>query len=399
MAFPIAALIGGAATLAGGVLGANAAKSQANSTLQAERENRDAEELRAFQIERARLRALHGPQLGDQILQSRMTGPQREKYFGRAARSQSFTPQEQARVAAIDQEIAAATRGNSGGAFGWGNQNRQSQNSQTSSRVAALQAEKAALLARAGGDAGSTGLFSNDNYPNMPTIGQRYDGLIKQSDQDTNSLLNYFNEDTASLSRGYGDLRSMLDGYGKQEEARIRRDANTSKGKANQAAFSRYAASGLSGSSLPGETFANNERLYEQGAQDQIGQLNDRRIGMGLTLGQNQLSTLAQRLGTKATIRGTGVDRTSALRKGFADLQSNIELNPTMPNVVPASGASPSAAFGGNIGASLTAIGAPTLGYGLQGLFGRNSGSGNQPDFENMTNEQLREYARSQGGI
>lgn len=364
-------LIGGGASLLGGILGGSSAASQAKADRQAAQEQRDAEEQQSVLENYYRLVNLYGNEdTAMQALAPMLSESQRDKYLGRAATNASFTGDEQARLGEIDREIARLGQGGTAGtgsAFGWGNNNRRQQNTNTSSQIQRLQAERDALMARSGGNAGVRGMIqkTGQTIPGGGLLAE-YGALAGQSDARTGQLLGKFDADTGSLLSQYDGLIGEARQYGAGQEERIRRDAGDQERRLNQNSLARLAASGLGDSTLSLQAMNGNSRSVNRDAQDKILDVNDSRIDRVLGLGSQRAGAMGGRLNTRAGILGTGEDRFFQLSQQPLNLKSNVLLNPRMPNINPLSSASPSAAFGSTIANSLGGIGGTIGGLSLQ---------------------------------
>lgn len=364
-------LLGGGLSVLGGILGGSSASKQAKAEQAAAAQTRQDSIDNSVMTNYARLRALFGDDAtARNYLRDLLPRELQDQYLGVAASDASFTPQEQARLQAIDQELAQANRSNSGGAFGWGNANRAGQNASTQQRVQALQAEKAALMAKSGGNPGQLGKINSAPDSMMGGSGgggllAQYAQLANQSQAGTNQLLGAFGRDTQQGLGAYDSLITQAGQYGAGQEERIRRDAASQEKRLNQGSLAALAARGVGGSNVLA-ALNGNSRSVNRDAQDQILNVNDGRIDRQLGIGSQRAGFLGQRLNTQAGIRGAGMDQFLSLSRLPLDLKSNVLLNPGQPQLVPGSGASPSGAFGSTIANSLAGVGGTLGGIGLQ---------------------------------
>lgn len=359
-------LIGGGASLLGGLLGGSSASKQAKADRQAAAEQRAAEEQNAVLENYYRLVNLLGSEdAATQALMPMLSTEQRDRYFGRAATAGGITDQDRARLQQLQQEEAQLGRGGPvrQGYFGRAPGQRNAQ----SNRLAEIRAEINSINARSQGDPGVTGMIRRTGQtPAGGGLLAEYQALTGLSDQRTQGLLGQFDTDTNRLLGGFDAMRAEADKYGAGQEDRIRRDAGDQEKRLNQNALARLAASGLTGSTLATSALTGNSRAVNRDAQDQILDLNDRRVDRRLGIDASQQGALSQRLAGRAGILGTGEDRFFQLARQPIDLKSSVLLNPRMPQITPLSSASSGAAFGSVLANALGGIGGNLGGLALQ---------------------------------
>ena len=366
------ALLGGGASLLGGILGGSSASKQAKAEQAAAAQTRQDSIDNSVFTNYAQLAALFGNDAEARNYLTRLLPRNlQDEYLGVAPTSASFTPQEQARLAQIDQEIAQANRGNSGGVYGWGNSNRAGQNASTRSNIQALEAEKAALMAKSGGNPGKLGkINASASFGSGGSGGgllAEYTGLADQAKAGTGRLLGSFDADTAKLDAGYADMIGQANQWGRGREQQIRQDATDQEKRLNQQAVAAMAARGVGGTNLMG-SLTGNSRAVNKDMQNSLMNLGESKLDRVLNLGSQRQGALGQRLNTRAGIMGSGEDQFLALSRLPLDLKSSVLLNPGAPQLTQASSASPSGAFGSVIANSLGSMGGLFGGLGLQQL-------------------------------
>lgn len=271
---PITGLaIGGvASSLLGGIFGSSSASKAAAAEQAATQKALD---MKVQQDALAQFRAdlaYYGKDAAVQRLKANY-GADATKYLGEKAADPTFNDQQRARVSELDQIIASGGRvADSGlaGALPWSNANK-TQNTATAvaERLKSAKAERDALVKAAGGRVGSTGLLNLDEVQDGPGLIQQLKGISGEREALNNSLL-----------ADAGDIETMIAGYGKGQEERIRRDSERSLTGSNRLARAALMGRGLgAGTSYTG-AIERNARSANESMGDQLSALGDRQIQM-----------------------------------------------------------------------------------------------------------------------
>lgn len=366
-----ASLIGAGGGLLGSLIGGSGQKAAARQQAQLMERALNSQEGSALRNDVNRLAFLGGfnPQTLAEIERT-LSAQQREQVFGRAARGEGFTAEQQAELADIERQLADARKSPRARLMGGGTTGVGRPVTQTS-RIKALEERRQQLLDYAKGDPGTKGMFDRSQFQGNDTgIRGQYQNLIGEAENNRAATLGMFDGDTRRLLSEADALRGSVRDFGRGQIDRINRDAGEAVTGANRNALAAAIRTGNSGSALLNAQNAN-QRYITRDAQDQIGRLEDERLRMLTSLGSDKLNLAAnrsnQRLG--ATI---GLNDQVLAQKGqipaldasvkFGQLGGTSGIN--YAAFVPAT----SAGIGTQaLGNSLAQTGGTIFGAGLQG--------------------------------
>lgn len=289
------AVIGAAAAVGGSLLSARGQSAAAKQAAAETERARLAQEDAALRNDVNRLAFLGGfnPQTLAEIERT-LSAQQRERVFGRASRGSGFTAEQQAELADIERQLAEARRTTQARRVGVGTTGV-SRPLQNNNRLSALEERRRQLLDYAKGDPGTKGMFDRSQFQESDTgIRGQYQGLVGEAENNRLATLGAFDGDTRRLMSDADALRGSVQDFGRGQIDRINRDAGEAVTGANRNALAAAIRSGNSGSALLNAQGAN-QRFITRDAQDQIGRLEDQRLGMLTQLGSDKLNLAANR--------------------------------------------------------------------------------------------------------
>lgn len=362
---PITGLaIGGvASTLLGGLFGSRSAKSSAQAEIAAAREARQLKVDKDAESQFFADVAYYGKDAAIQRLKARY-GPDAAKYLGEKAADPTFNDQQRARVAELDKIIAnggRVTADSQGRSYlPWSNANKtQNSASSVAERLKSAKAERDALVKAAGGRVGTTGLLNVDAADNGPGLLQQLRGLTNEREATNNALL-------ADAT----DIETMIAGYGKGQEERIRRDAERSLTGSNRLARAALMGRGLgAGTSYTG-AIERNARSANESMSDQLSALGDRQIQMRSAAAGDKLNLRANLANQLMQFKSQPINAemgyaTSAIQNPWLGVDTRQYV----------SSASPSANSGAVWGNLLSGLGGQASNLGMMGYLNNQGGT------------------------
>ena len=361
---PITGLaIGGvASTLLGGLFGSSSAKSSAQAEIAAAREARQLKVDKDAESQFFADVAYYGKDAAIQRLKARY-GPDAAKYLGEKAADPTFNDQQRARVAELDAMIANGGRvsiSGPSGALPWSRANQNQNSTQAAAeRLKSAKAERDALVKAAGGRVGTTGLLNVDAADNGPGLLQQLRGLTNEREATNNALL-------ADAT----DIETMIAGYGKGQEERIRRDAERSLTGSNRLARAALMGRGLgAGTSYTG-AIERNARSANESMSDQLSALGDRQIQMRSAAAGDKLNLRANLANQLMQFKSQPINAemgyaTSAIQNPWLGVDTRQYV----------SSASPSANSGAVWGNLLSGLGGQASNLGMMGYLNNQGGT------------------------
>lgn len=366
MTFAATAVVGGIATLGGAAIAASSASKAAKAQRQAAD---DATQMRVDKDAESQYmayKAYYGKDAAIKMIRERY-GENAARYLGEKAADPTFNDAQRARLAEIDAAIANGGRSQADGLAGalpWSGSNRNANSAaQVSERLKSLQAERDALIRAAGGRAGTTGLLNIDAGDNGPGLIQQLKGLAGEREATNNSLL-------ADAT----DIETMIAGYGKGQEERIRRDSERSLTGSNRLARAALMGRGLgAGTSYTG-AIERNARSANESMSDQLSALGDRQIQMRSAAAGDKLNLRSNLASELLRFKSQPINA----EMGFAT--SNIQ-NPWLgvDTTQYVSSASPGANSGAVWGNLLSGLGGQASNLGMMGYL-NGQGIANAPN-------------------
>jgi hypothetical protein len=366
------ALIGGGASILGGLLGSSSASKQANAQIEADKQARELYDDETLKGMARSAQAFYGSGAED-YLRSALGSEQYARLFGTPATSASFGDSDRARIAEIDSEIKrlAQVRG-----VAQAGTNRQ----KYADQVNALNQERQSLMAKAGGKPGTTGILDTNAFRQYASANPGYLDQMRTISADEegrgNSLLGTFDADSMRLAGMGNDIANSTKGYGEQERKRIALQRDRMLTGLNRMTESKMIGSGLNNSTLMTQALQGNTRQVQESADNAFGNLNDRQIQMLAQIQGQNLANEYQRSSQGTALRSGLLDRNLSLRtsplQAQMDLTTSGLMNPYLGRDTRFSqGASASGAAQGVLANSLAGVGSTFLGYGL----GRGAGN------------------------
>ena len=372
---PTALAIGGVGSLIGSLFGASGAAKEAKANAQAARENRQFTEGKLNLGQLQQFLAAFGPEEGLRQLKIALPKEQYDAIVGRAARSESFTDQQRARLSEIDKQLKLPTSDRAKAAGVYGSAAGSSQTLTTESRKR-LEQERKDLMDAAGGDAGVTGSVGMDAINAMgPGYVSQFQTIADQTGRANQDVLEGFDQQTNQLGALSRRIERQASNYGKQAEQRIRRDSQDSLTNANAAAMAAMNARGLGASTMLTDALGGNARDNQRATDDALGSLGDSQIRLQTGLMGNTLGTLGQRFGGRTQLQSGNVASNANMQNNVVNArQQALTGSAAMPWLGRSNsdffvGSSPSGAALGSLGSSLAGAASPFLGFGMRGLY------------------------------
>jgi len=356
-----------AGSLIGGNAQAKAAKQQADSNVQAGREQRAFEEGNANDAMYRQLVALYGSgaraKAGNSLSQSQIAS-----LFGLNDSEKASLNSE---LETLNQKIAALEKAYDARGI-------------SKSQKASIAAQADAMRSRRdeiSSSIGSTGKFGD---PTGPGYLDRIQELVNQFDTETKGLLTSYDADTGTL-RDMGDQAlNGLNGFGVQRKNAISRDTRRAQAQAAARIGMMTKNSGLSGSSLvPQLVNGAYQRIGEAGADRKAG-IDDQLMQLFNTQRNENINRLGGRLGGRTTLQANVLNQSQQLRQQplqteFGTLTGGA-FNPQYNSGQFFRGNTGLGLQGAAAGAVASSIGSQMFGAGsralLKALFGGDGGGG-----------------------
>lgn len=334
--------IGG--SLLGGLLGSSGASKQAKAELQAARENRAFTENKLDESMARTLFSVLGPQEAEAYLRAALPTERFDQLFGRAASNPQFTDAQRTRLGDIDRQIQSLTQVRSVSDL--------SRRQQYAGQVQALQAERDALMAQAGGSPGVSGRMSLDSLRALgPGVTDQMRSLGASYDAATGGLMDYARS-----------IEQQAQGFGQQERERITRDSADALTSANRSAQSALIGRGLGASTVLTGVMGQNAANIGRAREDALGALGDRQINLLTGIRGNTLSMLGGRSAGSTQLAQAPINtRLQLLTGGIANPWQQRDTSQFFPGV------SPSGAAASTWGNLLGAAGGQALNLGMMG--------------------------------
>lgn len=370
------ALVGGALGIGGSLISAGGAKSAANASADAAREALDFQNNQ-FKIGQAlQLAMAYGGEQALPMIQA-MLGPEgARQLFGTPSSGPTpLTDAEQRRLAELQQQrssmgqqsVVDRLRAQRGGV-------------RTGTRApdtSAIDAEIAALTAKAGGSPGTAGYFNPEDFKKLgPNFFGQMNTLADNAKAQGQADLAGLDTGLAGLRADDAKLKADAEKNYQDMSGVLERDTGRALTGANRAAIASAQFGGMGGSSVVGnQTAANAMRLREilnDGKMNLAQQKNQFMTGLGeRSLDRNQALTLSRYgLGQDVTNRDIGM-RSGALSSQMGLLTGstfNPWLNRDSSQYFQPGGAGVGSQMLGNTAAGM---GSQILGYSLENLFGK----------------------------
>lgn len=181
--------------------------------------------------------------------------------------------------------------------------------------------------------AGQPGLLNLADFQALgPGYVEKYNQLADSSDAMGKGTLGNYDQQTGLLDRQARQLTASTQSYGRQEEAKIRRDADRALTGANRATQRRLQSSGLFNSTIGTQAIGANARGINESTADALGQIGDRRLGLVTGLEGQRLNLANQRAGGRTTLDLGLQERGIGLRQGALGTEiaatTNASQNP-----------------------------------------------------------------------
>lgn len=396
-------LIGAGTSLLGGILGRNAAKDQAQATLDAQREALAAQQGNAQDNLVPSLFAMFGGQEGERLARLKYGGSQWNDLFGVAPTAgQTLTPDEQRQLEGLISQRDQITTKQASRSRPHGN-NYINSSTGTDPQLASLNAQIDVLQKKAGGDAGKSGRFDLEKLKASagPGIFGEMDALTAKDAKAGKGTLGRYDAESRRLNQRSRAIEKMGADYGKGEEDAIKRDMLEAQTGANRASMTRLAGSGMGDSSLAPAYMNENAAQYAQMGSDLTREARDRAIQLRTGLAQNSLGLDSQRSGARTSLGMSLDDRNMAMAQQPVNQKLSLYTGPLFnPNqgvnmsqfYQPSS---PSASGNAALASSLSAIGGQFMGGGVD-MFGTKR-SQQQQQVQRPVSTNLRQQMGSAG--
>lgn len=385
-----AAGFGAAVGAIGSILGAVGAQKSAKAQVKAAEDSRRLYDDKTLEGIYRQALSFYGP-AAENYLRAALPKESADRLFGVPAGNAQFTDAQRARVAAIDDQIAALSRVGPAGP---------AQSTKYAQQRMALQKERDDLIAAAGGSAGKTGLIDpaamRAYAANNPGFLQQMNALAGTQEGLGQSMLDAFGAESQQLAGEDAAASRDVQRYGEQERKRIKLTSDRALTGLNRATESRLRAGGLNDSTLMTGALTNNQRSVQEGAENAYGNVSDRQMALLNSIQQAALNRKYARAGQGTALRSSVLDRNAQFRQAPIaaqyQLAGSAAFNPYLgvstSQFYP--GVSPGGAMASSFGNTLAGAGGALIGYGLQ----TDSGGA-----DNRSLQQMRRDAVTAGGI
>lgn len=364
-----AALIGGGLSLIGGLFGSSGASKAAKAQIQAGREAQELFDRKGLEAMVRQAYALYGPQ-ASAYLRAVLPRESYARLFDQPAVNPNFTPEQQRSLDEINRRLALPVYD--------GGPRRMVRPGATitSDERRALQAQRDALIAAAGGRPGSTGaldLAALEEYARTnPGFLAQMRELADAEEARGRGLLSEFAADTERLGQQGEAQATEIGKYGRQQRKQIKLAAERALKGLNRQTESRLLSSGLGNSTLLTGALGANTRNLTEWEANALGEIDDRQLQMLTALREANLNRAYGRAGQKTGLQSALLDRNLNLRQAplATELQTltgpgfNWWQGQDTTRYYP--GVSPSGSALSTLGNALSASGGYLLGHALQ---------------------------------
>lgn len=371
------AIAGVGSSLLGGLFGSSSASKQAAAEREAAREARQMKIDKDAEAQFFVNKAYYGTDAAIRMFRERY-GQDAVRFLGEKAADPTFSDEDRARYDALGRVVDSKgfertdrplTQAERARAARPGNSRRASSDAAArASAVEAARMEREALFRKAGGRVGTTGLF------NVDAMEDSGPGLIDQLRQMTGRR-KMANQSLLADARGIED---GIAAYGRQEEERIRRDAERQAQGLARVSRASMMGRGLGAGTAMTDVLERGNRSILESQNDQLGRVADNRIRMMTAAKGDTLNLGSSLLDKEFQFESQPIQA----EMGLATSQINnpwLGVNTTQY----VSSASPSAAGGATWGNLFAAQGGQLQSLGMMGLLGNRGGSaggGNVPN-------------------
>lgn len=374
-----AALIGGASSLLGGLIGSSGASSAARAQIQAAERQRDFQQSSYDSGLMNRLALFVGPEQA--LAMSRgLLGERFNDLWGTDAADPSFTPEQQRRYAELQANLArpVVSGTTTNPIFRAVSRNN---GSITPEQKAAYQGELDALWSQAGGRVGKAGTVNREAFMGMgPGVVTKMQDAGRTFERESGRAL-------ARVRNQNRRLTAETDLWGSEREGVLRTDAARALSDANDASTAEAIAQGLGNSSVAIQARAGNRQRSQESLQRALADLNEQRTDRRVAV--RQYGDARDASLTQANIASAYQNELAPLQM-LSSLYSGPDVSPWLSrdvtNLFPS--ASPSASFAVNAGNTLAQMGSTML--------FANAGS---PSGGNDSIEEMRRIAQERGGM
>ncbi|MBP8300125.1 MAG: hypothetical protein KA020_07190 [Planctomycetes bacterium] len=373
-------------SLIGGLFGSSAASKQAQAEQAATQKALDMKVQQDALAQFRADRAYYGLDAAVQRMKENY-GADAAKYLGEKAADPTFNDQQRARVAELDKLIANGGRVDVAGGLPWSNANKTQNTAQSvAERLKSYKAEREALVKAAGGRVGTTGLLNLDGAQDGPGLIQQLNGLSGEREALNNSLM-------ADAT----DIQTMIEGYGKGQEAQIRRDSERSLTGSNRLARAALMGRGLgAGTSYTG-AIERNARSANESMGNQLSALGDRQIQMRSAAAGDKLNLRSNLASQLLQFKSQPIN--AEMNYATSNIQNPWQGVNTTQYV---SSASPSANSGAVWGNLLSGVGGQASNLGMMGYLngmGSGSASGVNSGLSNLLGSGGNFVSANNGGV